>query len=660
MQISKLKPDLNSILHFFDVKHNFNTRVNVYFTHNKQQLRAIMLFPLHRKDHFTLEKVEVFHHNQWANKKGDHQKYGMALSDHYLIVLLGNYISSIEMNAQQQLECRFRDMVSKLASMLKIELQNDYPLEFEVSHDYLSILTQFEVNGERVSGRIETNYYFPHTVNENEFVEEIVKKNTSIIMGKLNQHETIDSNNQINQKVFVTTIPLLNPVSDQQYLQKTLEVFVQSKGYCRNCSSLVSRKGNLIKIDLLELDRHIDDLLLIIVGDTFECEGCLSQVKKDCVLIKDIHKNELLAERKVKDLGMLGFLANKDDINHLLTAAVEHLDFFRQHEEAFWSAYTFVALAKWTTFLKELTRKELYHAFDEYFPKLSRNETKESLISKVMALDLTEDEKGSLWRKANESIIYHYLFITVFGWDMAKEIGVIGQNRAEFIFQYLPAPNELKPFYKKHELFFAKRSDKQILAVQDTIDLQHQQIRQLQQENGRLTQKLGNANARINELELASFTEPVASRNKTDILKIQQLKGLIEELKSELSQFSKSAEVDDPATEIVLTEEKIEQESDSIETILGGKQILILGGHRARHNQEWNNVKIITHDARNLDPTFYEALKNTNIIVVLIRFISHRAMWEAKEYAILEGKPIYFTSFINIPTILAEVAMRET
>lgn len=658
VHISEVKPDLNSMLHFFDIHHNFATRVSVYFINHHQQMRAVILFPLHQTGSFTLEALEVFHHGQWSPKRGDSEIYGKALADHHIVVLLGNYISSIEIGAHKQLEIRFRQVVFALVRRLKEELQPYRPLDFEISRDYLSILPKFEYNGEILAGRIETNFYFPHTAIDESFVEEIVYSQVLNIKKRLEQHNP--NLRHENDKVYVTTVPILNPVCDEEYEQKTLEVSILSIGQCPKCNGSVNSSSNFIKINLLKLNQHQDDLLIIVVGDTFLCEVCRSPVKKDHVLVSNLQRNEVIAERLVKELDLLGDMSNQDKINQTLTQAVDHHRYFQEHEEAFWSAFAFVAMSKWDRYIRELTRKELYDAFGKYLPQISFKDTKEELVKSVLELDFTRKEKGRLWRKANERVVHHFLFITVFGWDMRREVRIIGQNRSEFIFKYLPVPVELRLFQQRHEAYFSNNGDKERLHLHRTIERQQHQIKLLQQENGRLTQKLGNAYSRISELEQASISVRHETRNKRDILKIQQLKGLIEELKSELSLSMKPLDAAERIEEgFVLTEEQIEQETDSVESILRGKHILILGGYRAKQYHEENDFIIHTHDARNLGPVFYESLKKADIIVVLTRFISHRAMWEAKEYAILEEKSIYYTSFINIPTILAEVAMGE-
>ncbi len=660
MLISNVRPDLKSILHFFDRQHNFHTNVEVNFSQNKHKLRATLLFPYHKKDHFLLEKLEIFHHDQWSPKKGDPQLYGMALAEHHTIVLLGQMIEGIEGRTKQKLESRFRSIISKMVLRLKEELQSSYPIKFDISQDYLSVMTRFEVNGEVIAGRIEANHYFPDTVNDDEFLDELVKKNLAANLEIMEKYHFIQAEENEEQKIYITTIPIVNPVSEGTFIDLEWDVALLSEGFCQRCDSFIqSSTSSNIKLDLQNLNQHKDDLLIMIVGNNFECEICKNLVRKEKIVMLDKKTNQPLAEHYIKDLIFLGFMKDQDKLQRILNSAADHDVYFDELAEPFWHAYSYIALRNWDIFIAELTRKELEYALQDYVPRVPLDASIETLLQMVKKLDLTEIEKQIFWRKANTLAIKHYLLITIFGWDMNKEIAILGQNRAEFIFQNIPIPKELHSFYQIHQSYFLKNGSQEALKLHKTIERQQKHIRNLNQENGRLTQKLGEAYSRISELEQTSHPLVSDVRNKSDILKIQQLKGLIEDLKFELSQVAMLDEVELETSKAVLTEEPEVVEGDteslSIDSLLQEKNILILGGFRGKQVNESQKYSVNTHDTRTLDPAFYDLLKKADIVIILTRHISHRAMWEAKEQAILEGKPIYYTSFINIPTIIAEV-----
>ena len=192
--------------------------------------------------------------------------------------------------------------------------------------------------------------------------------------------------------------------------------------------------------------------------------------------------------------------------------------------------------------------------------------------------------------------------------------------------------------------------------LQKENETQKQQNHLLQQENGRLTQRLGEAIKELvcwNKLLIRNLSE----RNKEDIIKIHGLKGLVEELKAEVANLSTVIPDSKETKESVqLTEKRNEQKNDKVEEILIGKNILILGGYRSKEHIKENGYSVYTHEARSLDPHYYEYLDKADLIIILTRYISHHAMWDAKGNAILEQKPIFYSTFTNIPTILKEAA----
>jgi len=105
------------------------------------------------------------------------------------------------------------------------------------------------------------------------------------------------------------------------------------------------------------------------------------------------------------------------------------------------------------------------------------------------------------------------------------------------------------------------------------------------------------------------------------------------------------------------TEEDISQNS-SLE-VLKGKVVAIIGGQRQRQaTSKMYPCDIIVHPGEPLDPEFYQALKQADIIVVLTQFVSHACMWEAKAYALQEDKGIYFAKGLNLGKILYELSTR--
>ncbi|WP_147532810.1 DUF2325 domain-containing protein [Bacillus marasmi] len=663
MRISKVKPDIDTICHYFDEQHQFHTTILVYFFHQQQQLRAQLIFPFNRNGNFTIEKIEVFHHEQWNDKKGNVEQYGSALAKHVMVMLLGNNIIAVEQIAKQSLEESFQQFVRLLTQKLIDLLKGKLRLECEINSDFLCILTRVSINDEVVVGKIATNVHFSNLVQIEELAEQLAAKYATEILVNVDKFQEIQAEIGEDQTVYVTTIPLINPVSEDGALAMSLEVGIQSIGYCKKCNKqLSSPMGSNIKINPLRIENHQDDLLILTVGSTLQCDQCERYVKKEKITMWEHHSNQLLAKKDIEKLVELGQMNKHQYIQSLLEAAVEHYDYFHVRAQPFWNAFSYLAIAKWEQFCRELTRIELLEGLRVFSDDVPSDASKESLLSRVAKLVKTEADKQSFWRAANEKVIEHYLRITVFGWELDKEIRIIGDKRAEFIFQYLPCPDLLKPFIEKYSAYFTNGASAEDNRLHSTLEKQQSQIRQLQQENGQLSEKLGSAYARIDELEIAAFMVEQENRNQYDLRKIHQLKGLIAELKEELARLSvhepnNVAIIEEDGVE--LTEVSEEENIISLENEFSGKTILILGGYRAKKITGEIPYEIITHDARLLDPVFYDMLKSADIIVVLTRFISHRAMWEAKEFAILEDKEIYYSSFTNFQRILREIAGKK-
>ena len=292
----------------------------------------------------------------------------------------------------------------------------------------------------------------------------------------------------------------------------------------------------------------------------------------------------------------------------------------------------------------------------EGLEKLPAKASKAELLTLVRKLNLSEEQKKALWRGVNEAVIRHYLFITIFGWDMKKEraesLESIGPALFFNIYRFLSLCIGLGKNLLAILLMYRKMQHRRSCIYKHSIKRISSRFHSLQQENGRLSQRLGEANKRISMLEQASYRTSF-ERNKEDIIKIHGLKGLVEELKAEvhrLSTFIPDAE--ESKESVQLTEKQNEQKNKNIEEILTGKNILIFSGYRSKGHIEANGYHVYTHEAKKLDPQYYEYLNKADMIIILTRYISHHAMWEAKEYAILEQKSIFYSTFTNIPTII--------
>lgn len=659
MKISHVKPEIENVEYYFDHNHQFFTKVKVYFQHHSQSLRAVLIFPLHKKGHFILDKIEVYYNEQWTEKRGNPNLYGMALMKNVSIVLLGKKITGLEQIAKNELEQRFQNIVEKLADSLEQEISPHYPMECEISPDYLTIITNIKLGKEFIEGKVETNNPFASNMNDKEFLQTLITNYTTQILDNIKKLNMVQAERKEPQKVYLTTIPLLNPVLEGHHRnKKDIHVSIYSEGNCEKCNQTVWKSiKSSVHIDLDRKEEQKLDFIVTIIDDHFICDECNAVVKKDKIIMKDYHTGQIVFSQILENTFFLGYMNKQESHKQIVLAALNHDSHFQEHKEAFWNAYAYIATVKWDTFVHELSEIELKEALRAFTP-LPANASREDLILMVKGLALSEEDKRIFWRRANETVINYYLFITIFGWNMEREIAIVGPNRAEFIFSYFPVPKELKAFHKIHTSYFLKKEVHPIGKQQQSLDQQRQQIKILQQENGRLAEKLGTCHDQLSKLEQESYRLITVERNKNDILKIQHLKGLIEELKTKIAELSISIDQEEIIDSVVLTVDPIEKEEQSFEQVLDGKNVFIIGGTHSTQSKVGmdSDINLFIHDARNLDNHFYHYLKSADMVIVLTRYISHQAMWEAKEYAILEEKPIFYTTFTNIPTILSSIA----
>ena len=642
MLISDVKADWGSVVSFFDHRHHFYTKADVYFTHNKINVKAVLLFS-YEQANVALDQLQVYVNGRWTEKKGDHYLYGLALSQHEHVQELDKQIREQEEQTRTQLENQFRAFISELAVQFPKMMPALFPTHCEVADDCLSIAVNVQVDGEIVTSKMETNLYFPDNSRD---LQTLLDSYQALILKNI---ENYQSALKKDEGVYITTIPY--------EADRIQHVSVYLEGFCQSCLDWKkSYLSTALELNPYNIVEENDKLLVLFAGEHFSCPTCETEVANESVVIKDAIMNRTVWEQEISECRLLGSKENERELRNMVNVALNHRAYFEGYEEYFWNAYCFAALQNWEGFLHELTVAELQQGLADF--DVYEDASKEELIQEADEQFLSDEEKMDFWRKANEDTIAYYLMITVFGWNIQQEIDRIGLNRAEFIFRYLPCPPPLEKLRRELVSPLFIKSPQELKVLRNAMSAQKRQIHMLRQENGRLTNKLGEAYKQVSKAEEKAHADSKNVRNKDDIQKIHHLKGLIEELKNEIDRLTIDNPPEEMNDEVQLSDEPIESEVICSEEVLKGKNILILGGYRT-HRVIHYDYNIMTHDTRRIDPDFYEQLKKADIIVVLTRYISHRAMWEAKEYAIIEQKPIYYTSFTNIPRIANMIAVKE-
>ena len=196
------------------------------------------------------------------------------------------------------------------------------------------------------------------------------------------------------QKTFITTIPVLNPVSSEKNEHEFIHVSVFAEGFCENCKKTVNQsiKSNL-KINLQDPEKHKLNLLITILDDQFVCERCHNIVLKEKIIIQERDSGKRVVERSLDDLLFLGYMNDQQSLKSTVMNALEHVDYFHEKKEAFWDAYTYIAVVKWDTFIEELTKKELQYMIQYEGLELPANASKAELLSLVRKLNVSEEQK---------------------------------------------------------------------------------------------------------------------------------------------------------------------------------------------------------------------------------------------------------------------------
>lgn len=184
-------------------------------------------------------------------------------------------------------------------------------------------------------------------------------------------------------------------------------------------------------------------------------------------------------------------------------------------------------------------------------------------------------------------------------------------------------------------------------------------LSETRQENAALAEQIGRLKRELSELKSKSTT--TVGRSKDDVRKIRALKGLVDELRSEVGRIvallpaDKAQQEQEKELEAVPVEQQITTETADL-FILTGETILIAGWPEEEINYIY---RVVWHDGDKVDLKLQALVKKADIFVVLTRFVSHEAMWWMKEAAIDLDRPIYFVRERNLSRILEIVAEKE-
>lgn len=412
------------------------------------------------------------------------------------------------------------------------------------------------------------------------------------------------------------------------------------------------------------------------------CSKCYEDMYPEEVILKDQLSNKIINRRVLgKDIEVMGdagdtygsVLTEEEAELHEIGVTKQKPNFIQQ-EEAFWEAYTAFALDVWDRICRELTIKEINDALiilnRAYFrPKENVSELRRD----VKKYCKTANEKRLFWREVNRELIYEiYASSSPKDWEIEKGKEIFGVERTKYLVLHFPLPQELERFRVKHITKVLKNPQAETKMLVDRLtqlESQHTNLIQRYQSAVRQVQAERAAKFQIEEKiaelyekqRMAELQVPTKSeRNPDDLRKIQEYKGLISELKEMNRQLLQQVNhnTSGESSEEVFTEQDVlEVEDKKLDfSFLSGKTVGIIGGYRRKEQEEdIDGCHIIKHSGEKMDGSFYDALKRSDAIAVITNYISHAAMWEAKEWAIDVGKPIVFVTSLNTRQILLEV-----
>ncbi|WP_028987585.1 DUF2325 domain-containing protein [Thermicanus aegyptius] len=453
---------------------------------------------------------------------------------------------------------------------------------------------------------------------------------------------------------------------DKSFFGAPIHIKVFMVGKCKRCNNVEKKQiYDYGKLPYREVEQKMDEVVHQIFP--IPCSKC-----GEAILPSSLTYYDELRKETIQTIGIQYNVGiPPEEYEKMQEGHRKRHEIFREHEEEFWEEFLSYGVEHFSKIIQELKKDELIQGLIAVGEPVDKEQT-EGKLRKQVIIRITEPNKQKAFLKAaNREIVYdHLLDLGPLAWVPEIDIQKIGELRTRFFVLHLPLDEALEPLRTKWigKVIRKGKGDNEFL---------FQRIHQLTEENERLKEKITRYVHSIEELKiqikerdeklnrayekirlLEESGEKIYERDPRDIRKIQELKSFIRELIEELK--SRPLDEKDEEPEIKEAQDagiEIEQTEAIDLSALAGKIIGIIGGERGRQARELQYpFSILTHNGEENDEDFYRVLNESDILVILTRFVSHIAMWEAKAYAIGEGKPIFFERNINIPIILMNIA----
>lgn len=343
----------------------------------------------------------------------------------------------------------------------------------------------------------------------------------------------------------------------------------------------------------------------------------------------------------------------------------ERVAFFEQGKEAFWRDYFQDALSEWNAMVGELHKEELEKGLMAVGVSLPEKRTETRLRKEVMKL-ATVKEKAAFWRAANEGFVMgHLLSLGPMAWQPEEDAAKFGVRRLRSAILHFPMAEVFETLRTEAigRIVKKERGDNAFLfrriasLTEELVRIRRKNtewFHQMERMKRELAEKEEKIHRLSRELERAREERVKLAGEPEGRRKIRELKSFIRELLEENRRLLSLIPEEEPKEEEEPQEEETAEEPVSLD-VLSGKTLGVVGGMHQKEVEKCG-VKVLFHHGDRLDPDFYRLLDASDILVVIPKLVSHAAMWQAKGYATLEDKPIFFERALNIDRLLENVA----
>lgn len=402
-----------------------------------------------------------------------------------------------------------------------------------------------------------------------------------------------------------------------------------------------------------------------------KCSKCGLEEWPQYIAIVDQLSNRRILRAKLGTPSMPVVKASNDELPYayLLTPeestifdrGVEKMeDVFAEHEKNFWAEYTAWALVKWDALLKDLQLLEFQVAYTELGIDVAPYTSALGFRKDANRRFNTAEKKTMFWRLANRELVNHFLWLDPQNWHVKEWVNRYGRDRIAWLVLYFPLPEELEEIRTQRLAELAPKKAGEYGMLWERIGQLGRQLDKINRRNQTLAEQLYKVRqeneALRKQLKEESKRETVSvERNPDDIRKIRELKGLIKQLREEVTRLEEllpKESTTEAEPEDVLETEPLEQPVNL--TVLAGKTIGIFGWQN--ETAEIEGCRIVWHHGDSVDINAERLVREADIYVFLTRFGSHQVMWWLKEIAIDYNKEVFFLRERNVYRILERLA----